>query len=312
MTGLELSRSYWIDVVEPALVRGAPGLAERTAAGLVGPGSECLGLDDAVSRDHDWGPRVCLWVPGDMDRRDVDRLWELYRGLDPTHRGFGPVRRLEHPFPRDGVIPIGAFYRAYLGTDREPLELRDWLLMPETGLALCTSGEVFRDDLGLFSAMRDRLSGYYPEDVRLKKIAARCRAAGRHGQYDLLRAQTRDDLLAVHHHRDRFVSEAASLVFHAERRYRPHGKWMFRMLDDLASFGRRIHTALEGVVGAGTDSELNTAIERAAEALLEGLGAAGVIQRGSRTESFLGAYAEDIESGIEDEDLRRLSDSALV
>ena len=41
---------------------------------LVGHGSECYGFDDALSRDHDFGPRVCLWLTADDYAEFGERL----------------------------------------------------------------------------------------------------------------------------------------------------------------------------------------------------------------------------------------------
>lgn len=62
MKGLELSQRYWREVGQPALERDCPQVLESAAVGLVGEGSECFGYDDAISRDHDWGPGFCLWL----------------------------------------------------------------------------------------------------------------------------------------------------------------------------------------------------------------------------------------------------------
>jgi len=35
--------------------------------------------------------------------------------------------------------------------------IRDWLLLPEEALSLCTNGEVFLDPLGSFTGMRRAL-----------------------------------------------------------------------------------------------------------------------------------------------------------
>jgi len=60
MQGIELSRRFYTEIVAPWLGRTAPDLSY--AAAPIGYGSELLGFDDAVSRDHNWGPRVHLLV----------------------------------------------------------------------------------------------------------------------------------------------------------------------------------------------------------------------------------------------------------
>ena len=58
--GLELSRRFFEEAVEPILETEFPGL--RFAAALVGSGSEVLGFDTEMSSDHHWGPRVMLFL----------------------------------------------------------------------------------------------------------------------------------------------------------------------------------------------------------------------------------------------------------
>lgn len=60
ITGVELARAFAAEAVEPLLDRFFPGLPYAT--GRLGSGSDVLGLDDELSRDHDWGCRLCLLV----------------------------------------------------------------------------------------------------------------------------------------------------------------------------------------------------------------------------------------------------------
>lgn len=53
MQGIELSRRFFIEIVQPWLRQVAPEL--RYAAALIGYGSELLGFDDEMSKDHNWG-----------------------------------------------------------------------------------------------------------------------------------------------------------------------------------------------------------------------------------------------------------------
>ncbi|MGW3331822.1 DUF4037 domain-containing protein [Streptomyces rubiginosohelvolus] len=66
LPGLELSRILYEEAVRPVLDAEFPGL--RYAAARVGPGSEVLGFDTARSADHEWGPRLDLFLrPADGD-----------------------------------------------------------------------------------------------------------------------------------------------------------------------------------------------------------------------------------------------------
>lgn len=60
-----------------------------------------------------------------------------------------------------------------------------WVYVPESRLATVTNGEVFVDKLGQFSAIREKLLAFYPNDVRLKKMAARAAGNGAGGAVQL-------------------------------------------------------------------------------------------------------------------------------
>ena len=59
----ELCERVFREVYVPVLESEFPGVLERLSAGVVGGGSDSLGTDDELSRDHDWGVgrrRLCL------------------------------------------------------------------------------------------------------------------------------------------------------------------------------------------------------------------------------------------------------------
>jgi hypothetical protein len=64
VSGVALSRVYYDELVGPAIRARWPGLPH--AAARLGSGSDILGFQDAVSRDHDFGLRLNLLVPSDV------------------------------------------------------------------------------------------------------------------------------------------------------------------------------------------------------------------------------------------------------
>lgn len=58
--GLELNESFYKEIVQPILEANFSGL--RYSAALIGYGSDVLGFDTPVSIDHEWGPRLLLFL----------------------------------------------------------------------------------------------------------------------------------------------------------------------------------------------------------------------------------------------------------
>src|SRR5690349_23877523 len=66
--GVRLAGEFFAEVVRPLLEAEFPGLGY--AAALIGAGSEVLGFDSERSADHDWGPRLLMFLEDD----EADRL----------------------------------------------------------------------------------------------------------------------------------------------------------------------------------------------------------------------------------------------
>ena len=72
MTAVERARKLYEEFGAPMIRERFPDYEGRFAVGLAGEGSECFGWDDAISRDHDYGPGFCLWLT-EEDEIEVSR-----------------------------------------------------------------------------------------------------------------------------------------------------------------------------------------------------------------------------------------------
>lgn len=257
-SGMELARRFWEQAGKPMLQSRYPDYAERIAVGLVGYGSECFGFDDALSRDHDFAPRFCLWLTdedyaaiGTALQEDYERIAHAWRSehssadlpdSPTTPRAQGTMRR-------DGVFRIGDFFETLTGYREAPPQdaPHEWLALDESTLATATNGRVFADALGAFSSTRQGFT-FMPEDVRLSLISRRLGMLSQAGQYNLPRMLQRGDGAAAMTSIHEFTQAAISLVFLVNNPvsvgYAPYYKWRFAALRRLS---RRMATRLPGV-----------------------------------------------------------------
>ena len=300
MNGLALSRGYWESVIRPALAAGFPQLLPRVAAGLVGEGSECWGYDDELSRDHDFDPTPCLWLAASDFEIHGAPLASLLASLPPprTSALLTPEGR-----GRRGVHETGAFYRCFLGVPRAPRTLEEWRAAPEPGLAAATNGELFADPGGEFSRIRRELLAFYPEDLRLARLARRLHAAGQAGQYNRARCLLRGESVAATLALAGFVDAALAIAFLLARRFRPFAKWSHRATRALPPPGPLLHGLLAGLVAAPS-SRAADVVEEVAALLVGELRSQGLTEaRGD----FLVDHARKVAGRVGDPLLRRMA-----
>ena len=250
MKGLELAEQYYQAFGAAMIRQQFAADAPRIAAGLAGPGSECFGFDDELSRDHDWGPAFCLWLSDEDHERIGADLQRAYAELPATFMGFGPRRASPGEEWRVGVSRTTTFFRKFTGLDRPPATLPEWLRIPEHALAACTNGKVFCDPLSDFTRWRQALLNYYPEDVRLKKIASLCITIAQSGQYNFARSMSCQEMFSASYSVVKFCADAIALVFLLNRRYAPFYKWLHCAVQDLPIMGREVHERIGALLKA--------------------------------------------------------------
>ena len=234
MKGLELARAYYDRCGRPMLEKEFPALLPYLAVGLFGSGSECFGYDDTSSRDHDFEPGFCLFLPGEelVGRRSEFLLERAYAKLPKSFSGF--TRSVLQPVggARHGVFRTADFFLKKVGAADGALDLSQWLSIPEQALAEATNGVLFLDNFGEVTRIRERLR-YYPEDVRLKRLAGHLLLMSQAGQYNYMRCLEHGETAAAQLAVTEFVRSAVSAVFLLNRRYQPFYKWCFRALREL-------------------------------------------------------------------------------
>jgi Domain of unknown function (DUF4037) len=275
--GLELSRVLFEEAVAPLLAEEHPGL--RYAAARVGSGSEVLGFDTLRSADHEWGPRLDLF----LSARDADELAEPIRALlserlpkrirgwptnfrekddplDPVGRmaeASGPVTH------RVSVQSVSGWLRHQLGVDglTDPTTL-EWLAMPQQRLAEAVAGAVYRDDTGELSRVRGMLT-WYPDQIWRYLLACQWQRISQQEAFVGRAAEVGDELgsvLVV----ARLARDLVRLALLCARRYAPYDKWLGSTFAQLPS-AQRLGPHLRGAVGASDHGTRERELARAYE-----------------------------------------------
>ncbi|ETK30618.1 DUF4037 domain-containing protein [Microbispora sp. ATCC PTA-5024] len=267
LPGLELSRILYEQAVRPILAEECPGLPY--AAARLGPGSEVLGFDTARSTDHDWGPRLEVFLAPEaaaehgagVSRLLAERLPKQVRGW-PTHfRRPDPGSPVAHMETTDGpvdhrvtVTDLGGWLTARLGFDpgRAEPATRDWLATPQQNLAEVTAGAVFHDGPGSLTAVRRRLA-WYPDQVWRYLLACQWQRISQEEAFAGRCAEVGDDLGAALV-AGRLARDLMRLCLLLGRRYAPYGKWLGSAYARLPVAGA-LTPSLRGAVAAARHPE---------------------------------------------------------
>lgn len=250
VAGIELCRRYYQEAIQPILKTDFPDLPH--AAALIGWGSEVLGFDTAMSRDHHWGPRAMLFLR-ESDLPRVEELKAVFSRKLPRMFLDYPTHYIEHAeemgilhmaIPdadtpirhRVEIFSLRDFIRMYLNYDLADglmPSVVDWLTFTEQALRTVAHGARYHDDLGELTALQAAWA-YFPHDVWLYKLAA---GWARIGEEEPFVGRTGDvgDELGSQVLAARLVRDVMRLAFMMERQYAPYPKWFGTAFQQLQS-----------------------------------------------------------------------------
>lgn len=229
-SGIDLARAYWSEIVGPLLDQAVPRMPR--AAARIGSGSDVLGLDDQMSRDHDWGLRLQLFVAEESVEHTVKlllaRLPDSYLG-HPTRLTFTGQ---SEPLLAIDVMTVGHFARTVLGFNpSRDTTITDWLSVTGQAALEITTGEVFEDTSGELRLLRDYLR-WYPDDLWYYLIA--CDWQRLDEELPLMqRAGQRSDDLGSRVIAARLVDTTMHLGSLLSRRWPPYSKWRGTLFNEL-------------------------------------------------------------------------------
>lgn len=285
LSGRELSAAFYTELVRPLLDQAAAepaasafGHAElghadaelenrtlKHSAALLGTGSEVVGYDTERSVDHDWGPRLEVFLrpedqhlAGQLTRLLDDRLPETFRGY--------PVRYSRRNAPAQHHVTVGdlgAFLTGILGFDpRAGVTVADWLRTPTQSLLEITGGAVFHDGLGELGPVIDALA-WYPDDLWRYVLACRWTRIGQEEHFVGRCGEVGDELgsavLAA-----RLCRDLIRLCLLMERRYPPYAKWLgtaFSQLPAADQLGPELRATLAATSWQDREKHLCAAYE---------------------------------------------------
>jgi len=289
--GAELCRRFYDECVNAIMIEHYPAL--KYSAGLLGYGSEVLGFDTPMSRDHDWGPRLQLFpTAGDAEQVGEEIQELLSRKLPYEFYGysthFGPpnesdkgTRKLEDISTgfvshRIIVTSLEAYLQDYFPVDviGEISEV-DWLVIPQQKLRSIVDGPVFCDGLNILKPIQEKL-GWYPESVWIYLMASAWSRIGQEehlmGRCGMVGDEVGSYLLGAS-----LTRILMQLAFLMEKKYAPYPKWFGSAFREL-KLATDLYPVFEEVSNARTWQERQEGLVKAYLVLAHQMNAMKIIE----------------------------------
>ena len=238
-SNMDRSKAFYESAGKAMIEKHFPQYVERIAVGLVGEGSDCFGFDDEISSDHDYAPGFCMWLT-EKDYQEIGaKLQKEYDQLTSSEGRLGYRR---------GVFSINQFYSGIMeiAGDYENTLSVDYEACKEHLLATASNGQVFRDDLGVFTKIRNQILKYYPETVWRRKLAQCIHDFAQYAQSNYSRMMARKDTVTAMICVGKGVESALDLVYLLERTYAPYYKWKKKGLEN-SRLAKQIFPILEKI-----------------------------------------------------------------
>lgn len=325
--GLKLSGMFYKEIVKPLMETYFPKIPYSAA--LIGYGSEVLGFDTPQSRDHEWGPRLRLFLTEEDYRQYSNEINQCFQeNLPYTFKGystnFGPQDEDGVGLPQEidsgpvnhriYIHTIRGYFEDILGINPyDEIQILDWLTFPQQILLEITAGEVYFDGLNQLHKMRKKFS-YYPDGVWRYILAAQWGRIAREEAF-VGRCEDVGDELGSQIIAAGIIRQLMKLCFLMEKRYAPYSKWLGSAFAKL-SCAEKLTPVFKNVLRSTSWKEREKHLSQAYREIARLHNALGITAPLDTSVSLFhnrpylvihaGRFAEEIRKSIKNEELRKL------
>jgi hypothetical protein len=230
--GRNLSNQFYAEVILPLLID------INHDAVLIGEGSDILGFDQPISTDHDWGPRVTIFVSNDDEIQPTRETVLAY--LPEKFLGFPTIA--DENTSNIQVTTAKQWLHNNLGIkDIYSLTYSDWLSLPQQHLMQFVGGVTFSDSLGDYKKAKQILT-WFPDDVWRWAMASQWYFIWSSERL-IQRTLEAIDYLGSQLILQKVIRYIIEMNFLQSRQYKPYDKWLgsvFGKLKDFSFFNENI------------------------------------------------------------------------
>lgn len=288
--GLELSESFFNEN-KALLFKKIPSNAiEYITIGLFGFGSECYGVDDEISEDHDFDQGFIILVEDSVPLTDFLKIKQAYDCLPKLYKRFCLLNQTKH-----GVHYMKE-YLNYLGVN-------DIKNISDESKALLLNGKLFYQGFAsTFANLRYDIrknSNYdFLIDLSLKALEI-----NKYIPYNLKRSLDRGDLYTFKSLKNNLVNHLIEFYYIYHKMYLPHDKLRLKLMDNNSIIKKWIYYILD-------HDDISKLYEEISAKIIETLHNFNVIKRINTL--YIEDYKEEITSFIKEWDIKRKLTNEIV